>query len=84
VTIAQEFELSAIKINKDKVEVIPTVSQTPPSDLITSLSTIYDKFERVFNDHNSLVASGITRLEKLESKRVVNNIPDDHILQVDS
>jgi hypothetical protein len=34
VTIAQEFELPAIKINKDKSEVIPTGSQQPPSDLI--------------------------------------------------
>jgi hypothetical protein len=63
VTIAQEFELSAIKINKDKVE--PTISQQPPSDLITQVSAISYKFERVFNDQNSLVASVITHLEKV-------------------
>jgi hypothetical protein len=63
VTIAQEFELSVIKINKDKVE--PTISQQPPSDLITQVSAISDKFERAFNDQNSLVASVITHLEKV-------------------
>jgi hypothetical protein len=77
VTITQEFELPAIKMNKDKVEVIPIVRQTPPSDLITQLSTISDKFECAFNDKNSLVASVIIRLEKIEGKRVVNNIPND-------
>ena len=34
VTIAQDFELPAIKLNNNKVEVIPAVSQTP-SDIIT-------------------------------------------------
>jgi hypothetical protein len=77
VTITQEFELPAIKMNKDKVEVIPIVRQTPPSDLITQLSTISDKFECAFNDKNSLVPSVIIRLEKIEGKRVVNNIPND-------
>jgi hypothetical protein len=57
VMIAQEFELPAINMNKDKVEVIPTVSQTPPSDLIAQLSTISDKFKRAFHYQNSLVAS---------------------------
>jgi hypothetical protein len=79
VTLKQDFELPAIKLNKDKVEVIPTVSQTSPSDLATQLSA----FERVFNDQSSLVASIVTRLEKVEGKRVIN-ISNDGIPQVDS
>jgi hypothetical protein len=65
VTIAQDFELSAIKLNKDKVDVIPIVSQTALVDLVTQLSTISDRFEHVFNDQNSLVASVVTCLEKI-------------------
>jgi hypothetical protein len=84
VTIAKEFDLPTIKMNKDKVEVIPTVSQTPRANLITQLCDISDKLKCEFNYHNSLVAGVITRLEKVEGKRVVNNIPDDHIPQVDS
>jgi vacuolar-type H+-ATPase subunit B/Vma2 len=34
VTNAQDFELSAIKLNKGKVKVIPTISQTPPANLV--------------------------------------------------
>jgi hypothetical protein len=49
-TLNQDFELPAIKLNKDKVEVIPTVSQTSPLDLVTRLSNITDRFERAFND----------------------------------
>jgi hypothetical protein len=79
VTLNQEFELQAIKLNKDKVEVIPTVSQTSSPDLITQLSAI----EHVFNDQSSLVASVVTRLEKIEGKRVIN-IYNDGIPQVDS
>jgi hypothetical protein len=78
VTLNQNFELPAIKLNKDKVEVIPTVSQTSPPDLATQLSAI----ERAFNDHSSLVASVVTRLEKIESKRVIKS--NDGIPQVDS
>jgi hypothetical protein len=40
VTLNQNFELPAIKLNKDKVEVIPTVSQTSPPDLATQLLTV--------------------------------------------
>jgi hypothetical protein len=65
VTIAQDFELSAIKLNKDKVDVIPIVSQTALVDLVTQLSTISDRFEHVFNDQSSLVASVVTCLEKI-------------------
>jgi hypothetical protein len=82
-TLNQDFELSAIKLNKDKVEVIPTVSQASPPDLVTQLSAITDRFERAFNDQSSLVASVITRLEKMEGKRVIN-ISNDDIPQVDS
>jgi DNA-binding protein YbaB len=32
VTLNQDFELSAIKLDKDKVEVIPIVSQASPPD----------------------------------------------------
>jgi hypothetical protein len=65
VAIAQDFELWAIKLNKDKVDVIPIVSQTALVDLVTQLSTISDRFEHVFNDQNSLVASVVTFLEKI-------------------
>jgi hypothetical protein len=82
VTLNQDFELSAIKLNKDKVEVIPTVSQASPPNLVTQLSNITDRFERVFNDQSSLVAS-VTRLEKIEGKRIIN-ISTDGIPQVDS
>jgi hypothetical protein len=42
--------LLAIKLNKDKVEVIPTVSQASPPDLVTQLSAITDRFECAFNN----------------------------------
>jgi hypothetical protein len=64
VTLNQDFELPAIKLNKDKVEVVPTVSQASPPDLVTQLSAITDRFERVFYDQSSFVASVFTRLEK--------------------
>jgi hypothetical protein len=83
VTLNQDFELPAIKLDKDKVEVIPTVSQTSPPDLVTQLSNITDRFECVFNDQSSLVASVVTHLEKIEGKRVIN-ISNDGIPQVDS
>jgi hypothetical protein len=71
VTLTQDFELPTIKLNKDKVEVIPTVSQASPPDLVTQLSAITDRFERAFNDQSSLVASVLTRLEKIEGKCVL-------------
>jgi hypothetical protein len=83
VTLNQDFELPVIKLNKDKVEVIPTVSQASPLDLVTQLSTITDRFECVFSDHSNLVASVVTHLEKFEGKRVIN-ISNDDIPQVDS
>jgi hypothetical protein len=83
VTLTQDFELPAIKLNKDKVEVIPTVSPASPPDLVTQLSAITDRFERAFNNQSSLVASFVTRLEKIEGKCVIN-ISNDGIAQVDS
>jgi hypothetical protein len=83
VTLSQDFDLPAIKLNKDKVEVIPTVSQASPPDLVTQLSAITDRFERAFNDQSSLVASVVTHLEKIEGKHVIN-ISNDGIPQVDS
>jgi hypothetical protein len=83
VTLNQEFELPAIKLNKDKVEVIPTVSQASPPDLVTQLSNISDRFEHAFNDQSSLVASVVTRLEKVEGKCTIN-ISNNGIPQVDS
>jgi alpha-mannosidase len=72
VTLNQDFELSAIKLNKDKVEVIPTVSQASPPNLVTRLYNITNRFECAFNDQSSLVASVVTRLEKIEGKRIIN------------
>jgi hypothetical protein len=83
VTLNQDFELSSIKLNKDKVEVIPDVSQASPLDLVMQLYAITNKFERAFNDQSSLVASVVTHLEKIEGKRVIN-IYNDGIPQVDS
>jgi hypothetical protein len=83
VTLNQDFELPAIKLNKDKVEVIPTISQASPRDLVTQLSAITDRFECAFNDQSSLVASVVTRLEKIEGKHIIN-ISNDGIPQVDS
>jgi hypothetical protein len=83
VTLNQDFDLPGIKLNKDKVEAIPTVSQASPPDLVTQLTAITDRFERAFNDQSILVASVVTRLEKIEGKRVIN-ISNDGIPQVDS
>jgi hypothetical protein len=83
VTLNQDFELPAIKLNKDKDEVIPTESQASSPDLVTQLSAITDRFELVFNDQSSLVASVVTGPEKIEGKRVIN-ISNDGIPQVDS
>jgi hypothetical protein len=75
--------LPAIKLNKDKVEVIPTVSQASPPDLVTWLYNITDRFERAFNDQSSLVTSVVILLGKIEGKRIIN-ISNDGIPQVDS
>jgi hypothetical protein len=52
VTMTQDFELPAIKVNNDKIEVITTVSK-PETDLSTKLTELSDKFERVFNNQHS-------------------------------
>jgi hypothetical protein len=83
VTLNQDYELPVIKLIKDKVEVIPTISQASSPALVTQLSNITDRFERAFNDHSSLVDSVVTRLEKIEGKHVIN-ISDNGIPQVDS
>jgi hypothetical protein len=83
VTLNQDFELPAIKLNKDKVEVIPSVSQASPHDLVTQLSNITDRFEHAFNDQSSLVVSVVTHIEKIEGKRIIN-ISNDGIPQLDS
>jgi hypothetical protein len=79
VTFTQDFKLPTIKLNKDKVQVISTVSQTPPADLVTQLSAITNRFECAFNDQSSLVATVVTCLEKIEGKRVIN-ISDGYYL----
>jgi hypothetical protein len=63
VTMTQDFELPAIKVNNDKIEVITTVSK-PETDLSTKLTELSDKFEHVFSNQHSQVAKMITRLEK--------------------
>jgi hypothetical protein len=52
VTMTQDFQLPAIKVNNDKIEVITTVSK-PETDLSTKITELSDKFERVFNNQHS-------------------------------
>jgi hypothetical protein len=52
VTMTQDFELPAIKVNNDKIEVITTVSK-PETDLSMKLTEISDKFERAFSNQHS-------------------------------
>jgi hypothetical protein len=66
VTMIQDFEMPAIKINNDKIEVITTVSK-PETNLSMKLTEIFDKFEL----QRSQVAKMITRLKKLRVKEVV-------------
>jgi hypothetical protein len=83
VTMTQDFELPAIKVNNDKIEVITTVSKSE-SDLSTKLTELSDKFERVFSNQHSQVAKMIARLEKVEGKSNSFNFPNDAIPQLDS
>jgi hypothetical protein len=83
VTMTQDFELPAIKVNNDKIEVITTVSK-PETDLSTKLTELSDKFERVFSNQHSQVAKMIARLEKVEGKSSSFNFPNDSIPQLDS
>jgi hypothetical protein len=70
VTMTQDFELPAIKVNNDKIEVITTVSK-PETDLSMKLTEISDKFEHDFSNQHSQVARTIAQLEKVEGKAVV-------------
>jgi hypothetical protein len=83
VTLTQDFELPAIKVNNDKIEVITTVSK-PENDLSMKLTEISDKFERAFSNQHSQVARIIARLEKVEGKSSSLNFPNDSIPQLDS
>jgi hypothetical protein len=80
VTMTQDFELPAIKVNNDKIEVIATINK-PETDLSTKLTELSDKFERAFSNQHSQVAKMIARLEKVEGK---SNFPNDSIPQLDS
>jgi hypothetical protein len=64
VTMTQDFELLAIKVNNDKIEVITTISK-PQTDLSLKRTEISDKFERAFSNQHSQVAKMIARLEKI-------------------
>jgi hypothetical protein len=68
VTMTQDFELPAIKVNNDKIEVITTVSK-PETDLSMKLTEISDKFERTFSNQHSQVAKMIARLEKIRGSK---------------
>jgi hypothetical protein len=83
VTMNQDFELPAIKVNNDKIEVITTVSK-PETDISMKITKISDKFERAFHNQHSQVANMIARLEKIEGKSSSFNFPNDLIPQVDS
>jgi hypothetical protein len=82
-TMTQDFELPAIKVNNDKIEVITTVSK-PETDLSMKLTEISDKFERAFSNQHSQVAIIIARLEKIEGKSSSLNFLNDSIPQIDS
>jgi hypothetical protein len=56
--MTQDFELPAIKVNNDKIEVITTVSK-PETDLFMKITEISDKFECVFSNLHSQVAKMI-------------------------
>jgi hypothetical protein len=83
VTMTQNFELSAIKVNNDKIEVIAIVSK-PETDLSMKITEISNKFERAFINQHSQVAKMIARLEKIEGKSSSFNFPNDSIPQLDS
>jgi hypothetical protein len=47
--MTQVFEMPAIKINNDKIEVITTVSK-PETELSMKITEISDKFKRAFSN----------------------------------
>jgi hypothetical protein len=53
----KEFELPAIKLNDNNIEVIPTVSKKPPPETSPMKSTM---------ESDELLSSYIARLERLE------------------
>jgi hypothetical protein len=53
----KEFELLAIRLNDNNIEVIPTVTKKPPSETPPMKSTV---------DSDELLASYIARVERLE------------------
>jgi hypothetical protein len=81
--MTQDFELSAIKVNSDKIGVLTTIGK-PETDLSTKLTELSDKFERAFSNQHSQVASMIAPLEKVEGKSSSLNFPNDSIPQLDS
>jgi hypothetical protein len=64
VTMTQDFEMPAIKINNDKIEVITTLSK-PETELSMKITEISDKFKRAFSNQQSQVARIIPHLEKI-------------------
>jgi hypothetical protein len=83
VTMTQDFELSAIKVNNDKIEVITTISK-PETYLSMKLIEISDKFEHIFSNQHSKVAKMIAHLEKVEGKSSSFNFPNNATPQLDS
>jgi hypothetical protein len=83
VTMTQDFEMPAIKINNDKIEVITTVSK-PETELSMKITEISVKFKRAFSNQHSQVARIIPRLEKIEGKSSSSSFSNDSIPQMDS
>jgi hypothetical protein len=81
VTMTREFDLSAIKVNNDKIEVSTVVSESE-TDLSMKLTELSDKFERAFSNQHSKVATMFTRLEKVEGKNSSFNFPNDSMPQL--
>jgi putative cell wall-binding protein len=83
VTMTQDFEMPAIKINNDKIEVITTVSKSE-TELSMKSTEISDKFKHAFSNQHSQVARIIPRLEKIEGKSSSSSFSNDSIPQMDS
>jgi hypothetical protein len=64
----EEFELLAIRLNDNKVEVIPTVNKPPPTSSSQKSSV----------DSDELLASYISHLEHLEDLEKDRNIADNN------
>jgi hypothetical protein len=81
--MTQDFEMPAIKINNDKIEIITTVSK-PETELSMKITEISDKFKRAFSNQHSQVARIIPRLEKIEGRSSSSSFSNDSIPQKDS